>query len=146
MLGAGMGGLGGGTAGLFGAEAAGAPLAASLMGPGAAIPSFTGTAAQAAAMPTMGGGTAAMFGSGMSPIPPGMGAPGGQSIPWGNILKGMGQAGQQMGGDQQPQAQHAQRPANNATITSNADVLRKMQELRSMPGRSNFAGLLGRFQ
>jgi hypothetical protein len=62
---------------------------------------------------------------------------------WGALMKGMGQAGKMAGGQQQPQAAPAQRPVQTTAPTSNADILARMQ--RRVPGRSNFAGLLGNF-
>lgn len=144
MMGAGMGaGMGGGTAGMFGG--AGSPMAAGLMAPEAAAPMFTEAAALGAEGIPMGMDLA------MAQPALSMGAPApvtgmdrfsafmGKADP---MMKGMSQASKLMGGQQQP-TPHAQRPAQTTAPTSNAEIMQRMQ--RRMPGRSNFAGLLGNF-
>ena len=148
LLSTGMGGAGG----MLGATQA-TPLASTLLAPGAIAPSFTGAASGAAAAPLsatpMAGGLglspSAMFGSGASPLPAGMSMapPAGAGVNWQAMMKGANLA-QQAGGGEQQQAQHAQRPANAGQVTPNAEILKRLQ-YGGAPGRSNFAGLLGRF-
>ena len=85
----------------------------------------------------MGGGTAWRFGPSIAP------ASASSGLPW---LKMAGQMGKQMmGGDQQQQqATHAQRPPQGQTQQmSNQQILERLKLAQA--GRSNFAGLLGRF-
>ncbi len=148
LLSTGMGGVGG----MLGATEA-APLASTLLAPGAVAPSFTEAAAAAGAAPLsappMAGGLglspSAMFGSGASPLPAGMSMepPGAGSFPWAKMAGQMGK--QLMGGDQQQQATHAQRPPQGQSPQmSNQEILARLKMAQA--GRSNFAGLLGRFQ
>lgn len=132
-------------AGLGGAS----PFAASAMAPEAAMPFFTEAASLGAA------GDPMAMGLTMAQPSLSMGAPApvtgmdrlsafmDKANP---MLKGMSQASQMMGDQQRQQPAPAQRPPQTAQPMSNAEVLRKMAELRQLPGRSNFAGLLGNFQ
>jgi len=72
-----------------------------------------------------------------------MAPPAAGGINWNALMKGGQLAQKAMGDGQQPQAVHAQRPPQAGQVTPNAEILKRLQY--GMPGRSNFAGLLGRF-
>lgn len=125
-----LAGVGGGTAGLFGA----APGLAATMLP----------AAEAAApMMGMGGGTASLFGAaGASPLATSMAGLAPQAAGMGMDPKMMMRgASQLMGPQQQQQPAPAQRPPQGPPPQSNAEILERMKRMQGQ--RSNFAGLLG---
>ena len=90
----------------------------------------------AAPMAGMGGGTASLFGPSVAP------ASASSGLPWSKMAGQMGK--QMMGGDQQQQATHATRPPQGQSPQmSNQEILARLKMAQA--GRSNFAGLLGRF-
>lgn len=147
--GAGLGaGLGGGTAALFGAgTGALAPSTLGLLGGGAAM----GSAAAPAAAAGMGGGTAALFGAGTAGASPlatqlAMTTPAAGGMNMNALQTMMKGAAQGMGQPQRQPAPAAQPRGMTGDIQSNADILKRLQLQAMMGPRSDFAGLLGRFQ
>lgn len=131
-MGAAAAGMGGGTASLFGGAVAPEMIAAPTAITGAALaPAQT----VAAPMAGMGGGTASLFGPSVAP------ASASSGLPWAKMA---GQMGKGMVGQDQQQATHAQRPPQGQSPQmSNQEILQRLKMAQA--GRSNFAGLLGRF-
>ena len=90
----------------------------------------------AAPMAGMGGGTASLFAPSIAPP-----AAASSGLPWAKMA---GQMGKGMVGQDQQQATHAQRPPQGQSPQmSNQEILQRLKMAQA--GRSNFAGLLGRF-
>ena len=126
-------GMGGGLTSMFGGALAPEMVAAPTAVTGAGLaPAPT----VAAPMAGMGGGTASLFGPSVAP------ASASSGLPWAKMA---GQMGKGMVGQDQQQATHAQRPPQGQSPQmSNQEILQRLKMAQA--GRSNFAGLLGRFQ
>ena len=99
----------------------------------------------------MGGGTAAMFGAGTAGVSPlaaelasvPAAAGGLNTTALQGLLKG---ASQGMGQQQQQSAPAASPRGMTGDVQSNAKIMERLRLQQMMGPRSNFAGLLGRFQ